>query len=225
MPDFFRRRILHNFGLKLISLALAIGLWRVVQRDPVGEIAIDVPIEFRNIPENMEISSESVPRAEVRLRGPDRLLHGLSRSEVHADVDPRGLRPGERTFDLTSVQIGRPRGVEIVQIVPSQFHLDFDLRAGKKVAVHPRVVGNFAAGYSIREIRVEPQEVSISGPQERVLAIEAAITDPIDASGTITQATFVRHAYVSDPLVQVMEANPVRVTVMMEKQPADAGQH
>ncbi len=37
------------------------------------------------------------------------------------------------------------------------------------------------------------------------------------------RATFVRHAYVSDPLVQVMNPNPVRVTVIMEKAPAGSG--
>ena len=36
------------------------------------------------------------------------------------------------------------------------------------------------------------------------------------------RATFVRHAYVSDPLVQVMDSNPVRVTVIMEKPGAGA---
>ena len=41
--------------------------------------------------------------------------------------------------------------------------------------------------------------------------------DSVDASGTIDRATFVRHAYVSDPLVQVMNSNPVRVTVIMGK--------
>src|SRR5947207_528579 len=82
-PVFFR----HNLGLKFISLALAIGLWQVVRHDPVGEIALDVPIEFRNLPENMEISTENIPRAEIRLRGPERLLRNLSRADVHANVD------------------------------------------------------------------------------------------------------------------------------------------
>ena len=59
--------------------------------------------------------------------------------------------------------------------------------------------------------------MTISGPQKRVEAVEAAITDSVDASGTMDRATFVRHAYVSDPLVQVMNSNPVRVTVIMEK--------
>jgi YbbR domain-containing protein len=221
MRDFF----CHNLGLKFISLALAIGLWQVVRHDPVGEIALDVPIEFRNLPENMEISTENIPRAEIRLRGPERLLRNLSRADVHANVDVRGLRPGERTFDLNGAQINRPRGLEIVQVVPSQFRLEFDFRANKKVAVRPRVMGNFAPGYRMGEIRVEPSEVLITGPRKRVEAIEAAITDPIDASGTTVQATFVRHAYVSDPLVQVSDTNPVRVTVMMDKTSASAEQH
>jgi len=37
MKDFLRRRVLHNFGIKLLSLVLAVGLWLAVTRDPVAE--------------------------------------------------------------------------------------------------------------------------------------------------------------------------------------------
>ena len=86
-----------------------------------------------------------------------------------------------------------------------------------RVQVHPRVIGSFAPGRQIAKIEVNPPTIQISGPQKRVDSVEAAITDLVDASGTLDRATFVRHAYVSDPLVQVMNSNPVRVTVIMEK--------
>jgi hypothetical protein len=89
--------------------------------------------------------------------------------------------------------------------------------------VRARAFGNFAAGYQIGRLEADPSSITISGPRQRVAAVEAAITDPIDASGTMERATFVRHAYVSDPLVQVMNPNPVRVTVIMEHAPATAG--
>jgi YbbR domain-containing protein len=89
--------------------------------------------------------------------------------------------------------------------------------------VRPRAFGNFAAGYQIGRLEADPSSITISGPRQRVASVEAAITDPIDASGTMERATFVRHAYVSDPLVQVMNPNPVRVTVIMEHSPATAG--
>ncbi|HEY4974299.1 MAG TPA: hypothetical protein VII41_11865, partial [Steroidobacteraceae bacterium] len=74
MKDFFRRHVLHNFGIKLLSLALAVGLWLAVTRDPIAEVAVDVPIEFRNIPENLEINTETVPQAQIRVRGPQRIV-------------------------------------------------------------------------------------------------------------------------------------------------------
>jgi hypothetical protein len=105
MQDFFRRYVFHNLGLKLISLGLAVGVWLAVARDPVAEVAVDVAIEFHNLPQNMEISSENIPRAQIRLRGPERIVHRLNASDVYAEIDLVNLRPGEHTFDLTAQQI------------------------------------------------------------------------------------------------------------------------
>ena len=71
----------------------------------------------------------------------------------------------------------------------------------------------------------EPSSLGIVGPQGHVQAVESAITDPIDVSGVMDRATFVRHAYVADPLVQVTSADPIRVTVIMVKPPASGGGH
>jgi len=89
--------------------------------------------------------------------------------------------------------------------------------------VTPRVVGNFAPGYGIERVVVEPATITISGPKKHVEAVEAAITDPVDVSGAIDRATFARHAYVSDPLIQVASPDPVRVTVIMQKVPLTGG--
>ena len=217
MGDFLRRYVFNNLGLKLISLALAVGLWLAVARDPVAEVAVEVAIEFHNFPQNLEISSENIPRAQIRLRGPERVIRRLQPSDVYADIDLSSLRPGERTFDLTAQQIHEPSELEVVQVVPSQIHLSFDARLTRQVPVQPRVVGTFATGYGIERVVVDPAVISISGPRKHVEAVESAITDPIDVSGAMSQVTVRRHAYVSDPLIQVASTDPVRVTVIMQK--------
>jgi len=223
MRDFLHRYVLHNLGLKLVSLALAVGLWLAVARDPMAEVAVNVPIEFHNMPENLEISAENIPTAQIRLRGPQRIVHQLRSSDVYVGVELSGLKPGERTFDLTDRQIHRPAGLEVVQVVPSQVHFAFDDRLARRVPVQPRVVGSFAAGYQISQVSADPAVVTITGPKKRVEAVETATTDPVDVSGTMNRATFVRHAYVSDPLIQVSDPSSVRVTVIMEKAPASDG--
>jgi len=209
--------VLHNLGLKLISLGLATGLWLAVARDPVAEVAVDVPIEFHNIPQNLEISSENIPKAQIRLRGPERVIHRLQPSDVYAEIELSGLKPGERTFDLTAQQIRQPSELEVVQVVPSQFHLTFETRLVRQVPVQPRVAGTLVTGYALERVEVDPPAITISGPKKHVEAVEAAITDPVDVSGAINRVTFLRHPYVSDPLIQVASPDPVRVTVIIEK--------
>jgi len=223
MRDFLRRYVLHNLGLKLISLALGVGLWLAVARDPMAEVAVNVPIEFHSMPANLEISAENIPTAQIRLRGPERIVHQLRSSDVYVGIDLGNLKPGERTFDLTDHQIHRPAGLEVVQVVPSQVHFEFDERLVREVPVRPRVVGNFASGYQIGQVLTDPALVTIVGPKKHVEAVETATTDPVDVSGTLDRVTVSRHAYVSDPLIQVSDPGPVRITVIMEKYPANNG--
>jgi YbbR domain-containing protein len=171
----------------------------------------------------MEISSENIPRAQIRLRGPERVVHGLRPSDVYAEIELSGLKPGERTFDLTAQQIHEPAELEVVQVVPSQFHLTFDARLTRQVPVQARVAGTFAPGYGIERVAVDPPNITISGPKKHVEAVESAITDPVDVGGAIDRVTFLRHAYVSDPLIQVANPDPVRVTVIMQRVSSTGG--
>src|ERR1700685_2874949 len=85
--DFLRRLFLENFWLQVFAILLAFTLWIMVHRDPITEVAIEVPVEFHNIPLNVEITSDTVYRSTVRLRGPERVIHQLSPSDVHEEID------------------------------------------------------------------------------------------------------------------------------------------
>ncbi len=217
MGGLLHRIFVENFSMKLISLLLAVGLWFLVARDPIAEIETRVPIEFRNLPENLEIDSASFTQAQVRVRGPERLIHHLEPGDVRAQVDLSAVRPGERTFDLTSRQVHVPQDLEVVQIIPSQFQLSFDVRTTRTVEVRPRVMGSFATGMRVAQVIADPASIMITGPRRRIEAVDSATTDPVDVSGTMTRGSFVTQAYVTDPLIQIVHPTPIRVTVIMER--------
>jgi YbbR domain-containing protein len=224
MIGFLRRWVLHNFWLKILSLLLATGLWLAISPDQeLAEVAVRVPIEFQHVPPHLEISSITIPEAQIRVRGPERLIRGMRAADIHAELELGDAKPGERTFDLTAQQIRHDRELHVVQVVPGQVHLSFDTRLTREVEIHPRVTGNFVEGEQIGKVVVDPQTVSITGPRHHVEMVDAATTDPVDASGTRTQATFVTNVYVPDALVQVVQPAPVRVTVIMEKNPQASG--
>jgi YbbR domain-containing protein len=223
--NFFQRWVLHNFWLKVLSLLLATGMWLAISPDQEpAEVAVHVPIEFEHVPPLLEISSVTIPEAQIRVRGPERLIRQLRSTDIHVELELLDVKPGERTFDLTAQQIHLQRDLHVVQVVPAQVHLSFDTRLTREVEIHPRVTGNFVEGEQVARVLVEPARIMITGPQHHVEILDAATTDPIDASGTQTQTTFVTNVYVADPLVQVVQPVPVRVTVIMEKiTPAGSG--
>jgi YbbR domain-containing protein len=219
MIGLFKHLVLHNFGLKVLSLLLASGLWFLISRDEQpAEVALRAPIVFQHVPSQLEISSESIQEAQIRVRGPERVIRQLQASAVHAEIDLADVKAGERTFDLTSQQVRHPREITVVQVVPSQLHLAFDTRLTREVEIHPRVTpDNFPDGEQVVKADADPPRVIITGPRHHVEKIDAATTDPIDATGTRGSAVFTTNVYVADPLVQVVQTTSIRVTVVVQK--------
>jgi hypothetical protein len=213
---FLKRYVLRNLGLKLLSLALATGLWFLISRDEQpAEVAVRAPIVFQHVPQSLELSTESIPEAQIRVRGPERAIRQLRANEVQAEIDLAGVNPQARTFELTPQQVRHPREVVVEQIVPSQLHLAFDTRLTREVDVHPRVT--VGSDEEVVKLDADPARVTIFGPRHHVERVDAATTDPIDATGTLGTAVFTTTVYVADPLVQVGESTTVRVTVKVQK--------
>jgi YbbR domain-containing protein len=215
-----RQLFFGNLGLKLAALFVALLVWLAVSSAPQIEVAINVPVEFRNISDQLEVTSENIPQAEVRLRGPSRVIREMKTSDLHVSLNLANYpieTTGERTFNLSPDQVRVPTGVEVLQVVPSSMRLSFDKRAQRQVVIRPRVIGALAPGYKIASVTVDPSAIGIIGPKQHLSGIEAAMTDPIDATGVIGSHTFLASAHVQDPLVRFTQPAAVRVTVTTER--------
>jgi len=221
MISLFKRYVLHNFWIKALSLLMAGGLWWfILPDDQPAEVAVRAPIVFLRLPQQLEISTENVPEAQIRVRGPERIVRHLLASDVHAEIDLGDAKPGEKTFDLSALQVRHPRELTVVQVVPSQVHLAFDTALTRDVEIQPNVIGVPPSTH----LQVDPERITITGPRHHVERVQAAKTDPVDAAGTADRATFVTNVYVADPLVQVVQPTAVHVTVIMQK-PGSAPAH
>ncbi len=220
MIAWLRRRVFPRFGLKVAALCIALLLWSAVGHGPSAEVALTVPIEFTNVPAGLEVSTERIPETEVRLSGPVRIVRNLDRSQVYIVIDLLGKEAGAHTIDLTGHEVHVPRDVRLVQVIPSQLRLQVDRSINKVVEVKPRVIGKFADGYGVVDIKASPASIALAGPQRRIDAITDVTTDPVDASGVVGTASFTAQVYVGDPLVRRVNPVPVQVIVTTAKLPS-----
>lgn len=218
-----RHLLFDHIALKLMSFVIAILMWYGVAHDPVSEVSIQVPVEFSRAPKNLDYTSDVIPQAQIRLRGPARVVRDLAQENVRAVIDLQGAVIGERTYDIDTSHIQVPHGVEVMQVTPNRLRLVFDTRATRQVPVSPRVVGTLPPGFRIESVVARPSMLTITGPARHVDVVERAVTDAIDITGMSGQASFETMAYLPDPLVHISGSGPVRVIVTTQKSSSKAG--
>lgn len=131
-----RNLFLRDARLKLLALLIAFLLWSTFRAEPPVEIGYLVPLEFRNIPESLELSGEIPTQVHVRVRGRSAVLRRLTPADLAVTVDLQGRAVGESVVRLTGSEIETPPGAEVVRIWPSEIHL----------SLVPRGVSNKAPG-------------------------------------------------------------------------------
>ena len=170
------RAILNNFWWKMLSLLAAIIIWALVASEPELATFATVRLEYKNLPDDLEISSEPVSSVVLELRGPS----GELRSETLRPVvilDMSGVTPGQRTFVIGDSAVRLARGVHLVRSIPSQILFQFEPRRVAQVPVRTRWVTDAPVE---GRVRVNPAAVEIVGPASHVARIQDAVTDPVD---------------------------------------------
>jgi hypothetical protein len=178
-----RPRIFRNFGIKVLSIGLAALLWGVVAGQREAERSLRVPLEYRNIPPELELLGEPASLVDVRVRGSSGVLGELRGADLVAVLDLRTARPGRRLFHLLPGDIAVPTGVKVLQVTPSTLTLTFEASAVRTVPVVPDLDGDPAPGFIVGRVTTDPATVDVVGPLSAVQKITEATTEPVDISG------------------------------------------
>ncbi len=216
-------RTLRKLGLKLFSVALAVGLWLAVSGEPIAERGMRIPVAFENLPESMEILGEPPESVEVRLRGPSGTLRRLEAADMAAIVDLESEHGGTRMFDMTSDRVRAPLGVDVTQVIPSTISLTLDVASSRVVPIVPEVRGAPAAGFVVGAVEVEPATVEVEGPESRLRDLVEAMTEPIDVTGMSVPLRRMVTVGVDDPYLRLTTPGTARVTISVVRARGGAG--
>jgi YbbR domain-containing protein len=210
-----------HFGLKLLSLALGALIWLLVSGEQVVERTMRIPLEFTNVPANLELVGAPPTLVDVRVRGSAGALSRVAAGEVVAMLDLRTARAGERLFHLTVDDVRRPFGINVVQISPSNVSVGFEPSATKAVPVVPEIDGDPLDGYLVDTVSVDPPTVTVVGPAGAVAQLTQAITEPVSVAEASTTVVEMVNVGVTDPSVRLISPGSARVSVSVVPQPTE----
>ena len=213
--------ITENFWWKRAALTIAVLVWILVASEPELSTFVTAPLAYRNLPDDLEISSEPVNLVTLELRGPSGELRTLgdpgSSLRPVVTIDMSDVQPGVRTFPIGLRNLRLARGVRLVRAIPSEARFQFEKRLRRAVDIVPQFDAGEASAYAVSHYTVKPPQLTVIGPASRVAAIQSVKTDPMDVSQVVGTSEFRVNAFVEDPYVRFTSSPQVIVIVTMKR--------
>ncbi|HEY5617307.1 MAG TPA: CdaR family protein [Vicinamibacterales bacterium] len=210
-----------HFGLKVLSIVLAALIWLIVSGEQIVERALRIPLEFTNLPAELELIGDTPDVVDVRVRGSSGALSRVAAGELVAVLDLRTARSGRRLFHLTGNDVRSPFGIEVVQISPSNISIMLEISATKIVPVVPELDGDPRDGYVVGTVAADPATVEVAGPVSAVERLTRAITEPVSIAGASDTITETVNVGVADPAVRLVSPVGAQVTVNITPAPVE----
>ncbi|MDD5226889.1 MAG: hypothetical protein PHV97_06900 [Candidatus Omnitrophica bacterium] len=185
-----KKWLVHNWGLKIISLVLAIGTWYYAVGEENIEVMRVIPLKIQMSSTEMTVSEISARAVQVTLSAPRALIVNLASQDIQAvhKIGPEIKTAGEYSFRLEPAEISLPSfQIRVVKIVPESVTVKLDELIVQKLEIQPDFVGEPAVGYKLLadELRMDPNAILTKGPKGVLEKMKSAKTEPIDLVGRI----------------------------------------
>jgi YbbR domain-containing protein len=205
--------LVNNWPLKITSLLLATMLWAAVTNRAASEIGLEVPLEYRNIPLQLEITGDMTNTVQVRLRGSSNVIKDITAKDVATTIDLSNMKTGEKIVALSPQNVQAPFGTEVIRVNPSSIRFTLERTLVKTLPVQPTMLGQPPAGFEVGHVVVSPNTVEVEGPESRVNTLSSIATVPIRLD---RKQSFEQTADLDVPDAQIRLQHPSPVNVKIE---------
>lgn len=184
--------LLHNLGLKLASLLLALLLYAHVVTDQQRESRLTIPLALTGLPDSLAVSGHVPSRVTVDVRGKWKDLIRLGLIGRQLTVDLAGVSPGRFQKSISADDVREraipaelAKAVDVTDVIePRTVDVLVEAKRRRSVPLVARLVGTPADGYElVGDPEVEPDSAMVAGPQSVVQNLDTLRTLPVDIAG------------------------------------------
>jgi len=213
MRKFFSA-LLENWGVKGVSLFLAVLLWVFVHLEERGQFIVRLPVQIINIPSHLMVVDPEISEITVVMEGPKTLFtFAQNFLPRYYRVDLKDREEGKVKVIVNPLEISVPRGMEITQIFPREFFLELKEVMKKKVPVQVIFQGAPLEGYILKDVDVQPPMVEVEAPVEELKDRRVLRTEKVSLKGKTETFVTIVPLDLSDIHIKSITTQEVEVTV------------
>ena len=209
-----KKLLFENLGLKISAVLISVLLWLFVTSRGQSEMSIEIPIEFKDVPVGLGISSTSAKAVNVAIKGQERIMKNIKPIDLRVFINLDKAKKGEGSYHISQDDVKLPYAMSVMNIEPSTVRVKLDETATKQVTVKPVITGTPGKGFYIKAVEAEPKSVVIQGLNTEVRKIGELRTETMDITGIEETTTQELNVDTSSANIKP-EKDKVRVTVVI----------
>jgi YbbR domain-containing protein len=184
-----------------------------VQLDPLVTKIVPVQIERGEVPEGLEVGTETATPSTVTVSGPKTIVDQVVAARADVVIQPSGIDVDEDVALIPVDAVGDARSPADVSPTTARISIRvFSEPETRTLPVSPVVTGTPASGFEIDSINVDPSTVLVEGDADPLAALARVDTAPVSVSGLSETQTFETDLALPDG-IEAVDAGPIRVTV------------
>ena len=174
-----------------ICLFCITGIWLRFSTGMETFATHEIPVEFMNPDQKMEIISSSASNVKLLISGAKPLINSIKPEQIKIKLNLTHSVIGMNKLSITRENIVLPPGIRLKQIDPAELDISLDTLMEKNLPIQPHWIGKLPKGLIMKEATPIPQTIRVIGGGLILKDISTLFTEPISLdnlteSGTAT---------------------------------------
>ncbi len=187
----FRHQTIELVAAATICLFCVTGIWLRFSTGMETLSSQEIPIEFINPDQKMEIISSSTAKVKLLISGAMPLINSIKPEQIKVKLNLSHAVTGINKLSVTQENIVLPPGLRLKKIEPTELDITLDKMIVKELPIQAYWIGKLPKGLVMTQATALPQTIRVSGGEFILKDISTIFTekislDKLSESGTIT---------------------------------------
>jgi len=213
----FRSATIELVAAGLICLLSITGLWFSFSKGMEALATHEIPIEFINPDQKMEIISSSASSVKLMLSGARPLINSIKPEQINIKLDLSRSVVGINKLSVTRENILLPPGIRLKNVNPSELEINLDTLIEKDLPVQPNWTGKLPENLIMTDAKVFPQTVRVTGGGLELKDILTIYTEPVVLNNITEPGRITANLVLSPSSLKLENNNKIQIHYMVSK--------
>ena len=202
----------------VISLFCITGIWLSFSKGMETLATHEIPVEFMNPDQKMEIISSSASNVKLLISGARPLINSINPEQINIKLNLAQSVIGVNKLSITKDNVLLPPGIQLKSIEPAEIDITLDSMVEKILPVQPHWIGKLPEGLVMTTANPVPRTVKVIGGGLVLKNMSTVFTEQISLDKLSESSTITVSLVLNPATLKLVNGSKIQIHYVIKKQ-------